>query len=59
MKTILSENIFDIFDENNDDLEYTNNELDQYYLSGHLNSMLIDEEPMDDMGMIDMLDVEV
>ena len=45
--------MFDISDENVDALEYTTEELNRYYLSGHLRSILIDEEPMMDVDVAD------
>ena len=39
--------IFDILDDNNDTLEYTDAELNRYFLSGHLKSIIEEEEMMD------------
>ena len=39
--------IFDIIDENNDSLEYTTEELNRYFQSGHLNSIIDEEEIID------------
>ncbi|CAF4640625.1 unnamed protein product [Rotaria socialis] len=42
------EDMFDIVDDDNDTLEYTEDELNKYYLSGHLNSMTHEDEMIDD-----------
>ncbi|CAF4412976.1 unnamed protein product [Rotaria magnacalcarata] len=40
--------MFDIVDDENDTLEYAEDELNKYYLSGHLNSMEHEDEMIDD-----------
>ena len=45
--------LFDISDENVDALEYTAEELNRYYLSGHLRPILIDEAPVMDIDAVD------
>ncbi|CAF1603708.1 unnamed protein product, partial [Rotaria magnacalcarata] len=42
------DDIFDIVDDDNDTLEYEEDELNKYYLSGHLNSMAHEDEMIDD-----------
>ncbi|CAF4465194.1 unnamed protein product, partial [Rotaria magnacalcarata] len=42
------DDIFDIVDDDNDSLEYEEDELNKYYLSGHLNSMAHEDEMIDD-----------
>ena len=51
--------MFDIIDDNNDELEYTDEELNRYFQLGHLNSIIDDEELIDDASVTDMLDIEV
>ncbi|CAM4983400.1 unnamed protein product, partial [Rotaria socialis] len=40
--------MFDIVDDENDTLEYAEDELNKYYLSGHVNSMVQEDEMIDD-----------
>lgn len=42
------DDIFDISDDALDTLEYTDEELNRFFLSGHLPSMISEEETMDD-----------
>ncbi|CAF4566370.1 unnamed protein product, partial [Rotaria magnacalcarata] len=42
------DDMFDIVDDENDTLEYAEDELNKYYLSGHLNSMEHEDEMIDD-----------
>ena len=42
------DDIFDIVDDDNDTLEYEEDELNKYYLSGHLNSIEHEDEMIDD-----------
>lgn len=42
------EDMFDILDENHDDLEYTVEELNRYYTSGHIHSTMDEEEMIED-----------
>lgn len=39
--------IFDVIDENNDSLEYTTEELNRYFESDHLNSVIDEEESIE------------
>ena len=41
------ETMFDILDENDDTLEYTTEELNRYFTSGHLNATINEEEGED------------
>ncbi|CAF1408279.1 unnamed protein product [Adineta steineri] len=49
------DNVFDILDRNNDVLEYTKEELNRYFTSGHLN-VTIDEEAAEQEEEDDMID---
>ncbi|CAF3235064.1 unnamed protein product [Rotaria socialis] len=40
--------MFDIVDDENDTIEYAEDELNKYYLSGHVNSMVQEDEMIDD-----------
>ncbi|CAF5215698.1 unnamed protein product, partial [Rotaria magnacalcarata] len=42
------EDIFDTIDDDNDTFEYTIEELNKYFISGHLNSIPNEEEMIDD-----------
>ncbi|CAF2084607.1 unnamed protein product [Rotaria magnacalcarata] len=42
------DDIFDIFDDDKDTLEYTNEELNKYFYSGHLPARVYEEETTDD-----------
>ena len=43
------EHMFDIFDNNHDSLEYTTDELNRYYMSGHLSTTTEHEEEEEDI----------
>ena len=45
--------MFDILDENDDTLEYTTEELNRYFTSGHLNAT-IDDDNVSIPGIIDV-----
>ncbi len=53
------EDIFDILDENHDTLEYTTEELNRYFTSGHINSTIDEEEMIEDDSLIVTDDVAV
>ncbi|CAF1539752.1 unnamed protein product [Rotaria magnacalcarata] len=42
------DDIFNIFDDDKDTLEYTGEEFNKYFFSGHLPAMVYEEETMDD-----------
>ncbi|CAF4330507.1 unnamed protein product [Rotaria magnacalcarata] len=42
------DDIFNIFDDDKDTLEYTDEEFNKYFFSGHLPAMVYEEETMDD-----------
>ena len=44
MEQEFDNHIFNIFDDNTDTLEYTKDILNQYFTSGHLQSIIMDEE---------------
>ena len=53
------DDIFDIIDENSDTLEYTTEELNRYFESGHLNSIIGEEEIIEDESLNDMNSIQV
>lgn len=51
--------IFDITDENNDAFDYTKEELNRYFESGHLHSLIYEEEIIDDDFVNDLNNIQV
>ncbi|CAF3440255.1 unnamed protein product [Rotaria socialis] len=47
------DDIFNIFDDNKDTLEYTDEELNKYFYSGHLSAIVYEEETIDDDSLKD------
>ncbi len=56
-----SDNNFDIPDDDHDSVDFTNQELNRYFLEGHINSMTImdEEEMVEDDQFNNQNDVEV
>lgn len=55
----MSNEMFHVLDQNNDELEYTDAELNRYFLSGHVNTLVGDEELIKPIDEIDILDIQV
>jgi hypothetical protein len=53
------DDIFDILDDNNDECEHTTEELNCYFESGHLNSIMEEEVVVEDDTLSDHDDVQV
>jgi hypothetical protein len=53
------EDIFDVLDENQDALEFTTEELNRYFTSGHINAMMGEEEMIEDDSLSVNDDIEV
>lgn len=51
--------IFDMTDDNNDGLEYSTDELNRYYQSGHLNSIMDEEDNYEDDYFNDIHNITV
>ena len=47
---------FDTIDDNNDGLQFTTEELNRYFLSGHLQSVMYEEEMIDNDDYLSDLD---
>ncbi|CAF2184251.1 unnamed protein product [Rotaria magnacalcarata] len=47
------EDFFDIIDDDSDQLEFTTEELNQFFLSGHLKSIVYEDETIDDENLDD------
>jgi len=54
-----SNDIFDIIDDDTDELEYTTEQLSRYFQVGHINSMYDEEKMVEDDSFNDDTDVEV
>jgi hypothetical protein len=54
-----SNDIFDIIDDDTDQLEYTTEQLSRYFQVGHINSMYDEEKMVEDDSLNDDTDVEV
>ena len=53
------DDIFDIVDDDYDTLEYTNGELNQYFKSGHLNSIVNEDDNFNDDSNNDVEEVRL